>query len=702
MASKKTTSAAKKSASKSGASRGRGGATKKTTVKITSYTEPDADSPNAVKFSEDEELTFINNSSRGGAEVSDEEIDPELLDQFAEGEEDEDEALAEASPEDEDEYADEEEVDEGYDAEEYDEIEEEDFDEEEYDEGGADEELDDMMEEDAELVGEEDFDEEGFDGDEEVVEEYYEEETLEPEEDFAEEAEEDLAEEDFAEEAEEEHEEKVVRRADVQKNKQEVKKKKMILKIFSILLVAAASGSLGFLIVNISRSNLLPAKYFYPIIAVLAVIIFLLVFITVRRKTRTGTHIVFDVLACILFFGSLYANVKLDDTLGFLAKNLSLEYQTNTFNVLANIASPYNNLEALRGKTIISSHDFTVDDDTLRTAVQEQVGATLEFTDEIFATVRDSILTDANRIILLGSGAYESAVDDDSSYADKTKLLGSIDIRVKVEATDTVNLTAEPFVFYLSGIDTRSGTMPATSLSDVNMAIAVNPNTHQILMVSIPRDYYVQLHGTSGLPDKLTHAGSLGGVQLSMATIEDLLGIKFSEYIRVNFNFVINLVDAIGGITVYSDIAFTSHTDSGCSFNQGSNFVYGRCALAFSRERYAYASGDRHRGENQEQVIEKIFDKISSSSTLISSYSQILNALSGTFETSFSMDEIASLVRFQLDKMPSWNIETQNLDGTTGMTYTYSYPSQPLSVMYQNEETINAARVRLQEVLTAK
>ena len=68
----------------------------------------------------------------------------------------------------------------------------------------------------------------------------------------------------------------------------------------------------------------------------------------------------------------------------------------------------------------------------------------------------------------------------------------------------------EPFIVYLSGIDTRSGSMPSRSLSDVNMFVVVNPDTRKILLVNIPRDYYVHLHGKNGLRDKLTHAGVYG------------------------------------------------------------------------------------------------------------------------------------------------------------------------------------------------
>ena len=220
-------------------------------------------------------------------------------------------------------------------------------------------------------------------------------------------------------------------------------------------------------------------------------------------------------------------------------------------------------------------------------------------------------------------------------------------------------------------------------------------------MIHIPRDYYVQIHGTSGYKDKLTHTGTIGGVELTMKTLEDLLEIELPYYFRVNFNAVVNLVDAIGGININSDVdySFTCWTDRSCVFHPGLNSVGGKCALAFARERHAYATGDRHRGENQEQVLELVINKITSSSTIISKYTDILNALNGTFQTNISMEEITNLVKMQIDDMSPWRMETLNVDGTGAYMPTYSYPGQNLYVMEPKMDTVTKAIEKLNEVL---
>ena len=123
------------------------------------------------------------------------------------------------------------------------------------------------------------------------------------------------------------------------------------------------------------------------------------------------------------------------------------------------------------------------------------------------------------------------------------------------------------------------------------MIATINPNTNKVLLTSIPRDYYVQLHGKTGYKDKLTHAG-IYGINTVVQTIEDLFGIDINYYVRVNFTTVKSLVNTIGPIEIYSDKAMSL---DGCKYVVGTNTVNGKCALRFARERHSYVEGDNHR-----------------------------------------------------------------------------------------------------------
>ena len=124
-----------------------------------------------------------------------------------------------------------------------------------------------------------------------------------------------------------------------------------------------------------------------------------------------------------------------------------------------------------------------------------------------------------------------------------------------VTGTEANKITKEPFVVYLSGVDNR-GELTEKARSDVNILAVVNPSTKRVALINTPRDYYVDLAGTNS-KDKLTHAG-LYGVETSMATLGNLYGVNVDQYLRINFAGFISIIDAVGGVDVYSDQAFTS------------------------------------------------------------------------------------------------------------------------------------------------
>ena len=261
-------------------------------------------------------------------------------------------------------------------------------------------------------------------------------------------------------------------------------------------------------------------------------------------------------------------------------------------------------------------------------------------------------------------------------------------------------ITKEPFVIYLSGVDTR-GELTENARSDVNILAAVNPVTKRVALVNTPRDYYVDLAGTSS-KDKLTHAG-LYGVETSMETLGTLYGVNVDHYIRINFAGFISIIDALGGVDVYSDQAFTSVGSPGyydpTTFVEGWNHLDGKSALAFARERHAFASGDIQRGINQMKVIDAMLNKIKSPALLMG-FSKIMDAASDCFVTSFSQDQISALVRMQLSDFAEWDIESYTVTGTSSSsTKCYSAKGQKLYVMKPDDSSVSKAREMLASVL---
>ena len=262
----------------------------------------------------------------------------------------------------------------------------------------------------------------------------------------------------------------------------------------------------------------------------------------------------------------------------------------------------------------------------------------------------------------------------------KVKVLENEKVNKKI-SDDTINI-------YISGIDTW-GSINTVSRSDVNIIMSINQKKKKILLTTIPRDSYVQLHGTSGPKDKLTHAG-IYGINMSIDTIEDFIGIDIDYYIRVNFNTLVNVIDTIGGVNVYSDVSFNA---GGYRFVKGSNYLDGKKALAFSRARKQFSGGDRVRGQHQQAVITGVVEKVTSSRVLLSNYTNILASLNNTFQSNVDDSIIRDFFKEQLDSMSTWDIKSISVDGT-GLytTSTYSMPGWNLYVMIPNQDTVNYVR----------
>ena len=265
---------------------------------------------------------------------------------------------------------------------------------------------------------------------------------------------------------------------------------------------------------------------------------------------------------------------------------------------------------------------------------------------------------------------------------------------------EAAKITKEPFVVYLSGVDTR-GELTEKARSDVNILAVVNPKTKQVALINTPRDYYVDLAGTNS-KDKLTHAG-LYGVETSMETLGNLYGVEVTDYIRINFAGFMSIVDALGGVDVYSDQAFTSVGSPGyydpTSFVEGWNHLDGKAALAFARERHAFASGDIQRGINQMKVIDAMLNKIKSPALLMN-FSKLMDAASDCFVTSLSQDQISALVRMQLSDFAEWDIQSCTVTGSSGTsTKCYSAKGQKLYVMKPDESSVNKAKELIASVL---
>ena len=149
---------------------------------------------------------------------------------------------------------------------------------------------------------------------------------------------------------------------------------------------------------------------------------------------------------------------------------------------------------------------------------------------------------------------------------------------------------------------------------------------------------------------------------------------------------------------VYSDLTFTPWTNQKITIKEGMNHMNGEMALAFARERHAYTTGDRRRGENQQAILTAMIKKMTDKSNIMKIKS-ILASLDGTFETSMSYEDISNFIKMQLSENINWDITSISLYGTGSMQKTYSMGNRNLYVMIPDMNTIIKAQEEIQTVL---
>lgn len=296
----------------------------------------------------------------------------------------------------------------------------------------------------------------------------------------------------------------------------------------------------------------------------------------------------------------------------------------------------------------------------------------------------------------------EQSVGSESTGGRNPPVMGLMEPPEQVDWNALVNqemleVPEGAFIVYISGVDTW-GTPKAKSRSDVNILAVVNTNTKKLLLVSTPRDYYVPLSVSGGVKDKLTHAG-IYGVEVSLETLEMLYGVDIQYYVKMNFTGFVGIVDALGGVDVYSDSTFT--VGDAFSYTEGINHMSGIEALAFARERHSFAGGDRARGTHQMAVIKAVLDKCTSASILYD-YADVMNSVSGCFTTNMSKEKIASLVRMQLSDMAQWNVSSISVDGTGASKTTYTVSGKKAYVMIPDESTVARAKESIASVLAGE
>ena len=413
-----------------------------------------------------------------------------------------------------------------------------------------------------------------------------------------------------------------------------------------------------------------------------------------------GTALGWVVLALVLGLASNYISVAT----GTLTEIGTVRTEYTPVAVYVRTDDPASALEDTKGYTfgILESLDRESTDSAV-SQITERFGSAV--TTKTYAGITqliDGLLNKECGAIILNT-AYIDVVTELDKYADVESKIRELEVlhvetavqseAEKTQSTGNSDAENRIYTLYISGSDTRQG-LNTVGRSDVNILATINTETRQILLVTTPRDYYVPLPVSGGIPDKLTHAG-IYGVNVSIGTLEMLYDTDIDYYFRLNFSGFTGIVDALGGITV--DNAFTKDN---YTYPVGKVQMDGKMALTFARERYSFVDGDIQRGKNQLKVISAIIDKALSPDILVR-YNSIMDSIKDCFEMDVPYDDIAALVRRQLSDNGSWNVVQCSVTGTGDSQIPYSM-SDYAYVMRPDYNTVNKAKELMQAVKDGK
>ena len=294
----------------------------------------------------------------------------------------------------------------------------------------------------------------------------------------------------------------------------------------------------------------------------------------------------------------------------------------------------------------------------------------------------DSLLKDENGAIIVNE-AFLDVAKDSSTYSGLNSMIRQVtssNVETAVAKTASA-VDAQPaettvpdedenrsvYVIYVSGVNSQGGIV-AKSRSDVNLVMAANMDTKQLLMINTPADYFVPLSIADGEPDKLEYAG-IYGINVCMDTMSQLYDVDIHDYIRMNYAGFRDIINSLGGEEAL--------------------------ALEVSSE-----EGDLPKGQKQLAVLEGMLKKLGGSD-IMNSYQNLLATMAGSLETNLSYTEITRVLQIQLNNMDSWNVVSYSVTGTEDVQKPYSM-NEETKVIMPDQSSVDHAKDMIRQVINGE
>ena len=498
-------------------------------------------------------------------------------------------------------------------------------------------------------------------------------------------------------------------------NKIKNKKMALYLNLGSLVLALVVNILIVIILFGIARYMELSGIVILLAIA-MGIIICLLVDFLVFYSARFRDHLVqyitigFSVILVITGIYGVATVNKLNNAVDEVIDNHGeIQYEEMVVSFVTYNNTKVTDLKGVSGKKIgyfESTEENSVSSLGQKKLEKENISVQYEAYDSYNDLLLGLIDGEVEAAIMSGS-YYETFSSNDGylEYLEKTNTIYSFTEKVEMGANASANLdiVQKPFTILLIGYAGGNDL-----LSDSLILVTVNPQTLMATMTSVARDSFVPIACYSGnRKDKLTHARQVSR-QCTMGTLENLLDVNVDFYVEINFEGVVEIVDALDGIWIESPVEFVgqnSSIDRGeytVWVGKGGQWVNGEQALTFSRERYHMPNGDLDRQLNQQQVIRQILDRIMQLKD-VNKALNVLSAASGNVKTNLSTSQMVQLLQHMLDAtsnkrltpMQQLTINTSRVTGYSSWSYNeqaqlplWVYPLWKGSVA-DNEKLIN-------------
>lgn len=424
--------------------------------------------------------------------------------------------------------------------------------------------------------------------------------------------------------------------------------------------------------------GIVPLKYIIGLIVILLILNLIADFILMKKCRlifKLGGLLIYLVLEIIFFLIIFYGNA----TNKFLDK--SFDNAAETYQVPFYLISKTDyKKEDIKKRDIFYHTDIMYKDNILNKLFDEDITRFVEIDDMKELLTKDIILIEKSTFSVLGesmkgfkSSDYKIIYEINLEFDLSNEAIGEEEFDEEQLIKYQKLTPGEYYNIFIGGYDFTNVYM------DFNMLVSINKTNNEILITSVPRDFYITDPRVNKM-DKLSAMGSRG-IESNISAVAKMFGVKIDYYIQINAASLVEIVDAVGGITYCSDKEFTTthamilnsynnwlgetlHVNKGCYSYDGIE------TLTIARERMAFPTGDMQRQKNCAQIVMAILNKMKSPS-IASNYTNVLNAVSGFYTTTIPKDLVTSSVKDLLEN-GKWKIKSQSVVGNHGEGYIYT------------------------------